>query len=214
MAKYTMTLHSRPLYLDDQTRRVPGELFTAVGHCDYSDDAEANNDFDVTLVSDGSRYSAVIANDTALQAKTNLRGTAITGTRTSGTIFTRTAGTWVVDAHIGWLAYAYIDTAPSAGGWFKITDNDGTTITITGTLTASCNRIALLNAPAIRQNIRMIPQEGFYGTYFQYKIEKKVPASGIFKWHRMDLDVVPRPNIEPEFIGALGTNQKQWESNL
>ena len=211
MAKFTMTLHSRPLFLDESTRRIAGELFTAVGHCEYSDDAESENDFDVTIYSDRSRYSALMATDTALKTKTNLRGTAIAGTRSAATIFTRTAGTWTVDALIGWLVYAYVDTAPSAGAWFKVTDNNAGTLTISGTLTASCNRIALLNAPAIRQNIHMIPQEGFYGTYFQYKIQKKVPASGIFKWHRMDLDIIPRPNIEPEFFGAFASNTKAWE---
>ena len=67
----------------------------------------------------------------------------IAGTRTSDVIFTRTAGVWVVDAEIGKYVWAYVAGTYDEGAWFPITDNDTTTITITGVLTASCNRIQI-----------------------------------------------------------------------
>jgi hypothetical protein len=69
--------------------------------------------------------------------------TAIAGTRSGDTIFARTAGTWTVDAEIGKYVWAYVDTDYNGGAWFLIADNDTTTITITGVLTASCNRIKI-----------------------------------------------------------------------
>ncbi len=68
----------------------------------------------------------------------------IAGTRTSGTIFTRTAGTWIVDALIDQYVFSYVNTDPTTGTWTKIADNDSGTITITGSLHASANRIRIL----------------------------------------------------------------------
>jgi len=69
---------------------------------------------------------------------------AITGTRTSDTIFTRTAGTWVVDALIDQYVFSYVNTDATTGKWTKITDNDANTITISGTLYAGADRIKIL----------------------------------------------------------------------
>ena len=69
--------------------------------------------------------------------------TPIAGARTSDTIFTRTTGVWVEDAEIGKHIWAYVDGSYSDGAWFEIVDNDTTTITITGVLTASCDRIEI-----------------------------------------------------------------------
>ena len=69
---------------------------------------------------------------------------AIAGTRTSDTIFTRTAGTWAVDALIDQYVFSYVNTDATTGKWTKITDNDAGTITISGTLYAGANRIKIL----------------------------------------------------------------------
>jgi hypothetical protein len=69
---------------------------------------------------------------------------AITGTRTNDTTFTRTAGAWIVDALIDQYVFSYVDTVPATGTWLKITDNDADTITISGVLHASANRIRIL----------------------------------------------------------------------
>jgi len=67
----------------------------------------------------------------------------VAGTRTSDTIFTRTAGTWDIDALIGQYAFSYVDTAPTVGKWTVIADNAAGTVTITGTLYAGANRIKI-----------------------------------------------------------------------
>ncbi len=68
---------------------------------------------------------------------------AIAGTRTSPTIFTRTAGTWTVDSLIGQYVFSYVSSAPTVGTWTVIADNAAGTVTITGTLYAGANRIKI-----------------------------------------------------------------------
>ena len=69
---------------------------------------------------------------------------AIAGTRTNDTTFTRTAGTWIVDALIDQYVFSYVNTDATTGKWTKITDNAADTITISGTLYAGANRIKIL----------------------------------------------------------------------
>ena len=101
---------------------------------------------------------------------------AIAGTRTSDTIFTRTAGTWDVDALIGQYAFSYVSTAPTVGTWTVIADNDAGTITITGTLYAGADSIKVSTvrtvgitvpgAPTYNANVDGALTAGSY--YFKY----------------------------------------------
>ena len=69
---------------------------------------------------------------------------AIAGTRTSDTIFTRTTGTWIVDALIDQYVFSYVNTDATTGKWTKITDNAAGTVTISGTLFTGADRIKIL----------------------------------------------------------------------
>jgi streptogramin lyase len=62
---------------------------------------------------------------------------AIAGTRTSATVFTRSAGTWTVDALIGQWAFSHASGTVDTGTWLQIIDNDASTVTISGTLHAT-----------------------------------------------------------------------------
>ena len=66
---------------------------------------------------------------------------AIAGTRTTAQIFTRTTGTWTADVLIAQYAFFYAAAAPSVGNWLPIVDNDGTTLTVTGTILAAANTV-------------------------------------------------------------------------
>lgn len=59
--------------------------------------------------------------------------TAITGTRTSGTVFTRGTGTWTVEALKGFFVWSFKTGAPAVGEFLKIADNDAATLTIDST---------------------------------------------------------------------------------
>jgi len=65
----------------------------------------------------------------------------IAGTRTSDIIFTRSAGTWTIDAQIGTYCKSYVIGVETAYAWSKIIDNDTTTVTIDGTLFAAADAI-------------------------------------------------------------------------
>ena len=67
--------------------------------------------------------------------------TAVTGTRTSDTIFTRTADTWVAGILVGQYCFSYVNTDTRVGTWLKITANTTTALTISGVLYATCNRV-------------------------------------------------------------------------
>jgi len=66
---------------------------------------------------------------------------AIPGTRTSATVFTRTAGTWTIDELIGQYCKSYVGGAETTYTWHKIIDNDTTTLTIDGTLLTPADNI-------------------------------------------------------------------------
>ena len=61
----------------------------------------------------------------------------VTGTRTSDTVFTRTAGTWVASALVGQYAFSYATGAGGTGVWLPITANTTTALTVSGTLNAT-----------------------------------------------------------------------------
>jgi len=65
----------------------------------------------------------------------------ISGSRDSASLFRRYAGTWTVDALIDQYAFFYAAAAPTVGNWLPITDNDTTTITVTGTILAAANTV-------------------------------------------------------------------------
>ncbi len=78
----------------------------------------------------------------------------IAGTRTSASIFTRSSGTWTVDALIGKIAVAFVNTDSSAFSINAITDNTATAVTIATTgadeyaaaLLTSCDRICIFDS--------------------------------------------------------------------
>jgi len=55
---------------------------------------------------------------------------SIAGTRTSDVIFTRSAGTWTVDALIGMYLWSFATGTPTVGNFLKIADNAADTVTV------------------------------------------------------------------------------------
>ena len=66
---------------------------------------------------------------------------AVTGTRTSDTVFTRSAGVWIEDILIGQYAFSYVAADWDWGVWLPITDNTTTTLTVDGVLYAACDTV-------------------------------------------------------------------------
>jgi hypothetical protein len=211
MAKITVEIESRCLYPSDE--QTVSELFDLIGLCEYGDDVETGNDFDVILRSDSSRFKNNIAlNGSGLQSQTDQREAVINGTRTSATEFTRTAGTWVVNALVGYRVWVYVDSAPDAGEWFDVRSNTATVITVnSGPLLTACDRIKLQAKALLRHLVQLTPQADFYGSFFQYKVTKKIATTGVFKWFGVKGNSIPR-NIDPEFFAGMGVNSNGWEA--
>jgi hypothetical protein len=56
----------------------------------------------------------------------------------------------------------------------------------------------------IRHNFQLIPRVGFYGSYYRYMINKKIPPDGKFEWGGCTMNAVPR-NVDQEFMATLDT---------
>lgn len=209
MAKITVEIESRCIYPADE--KQVSELFDLVGLCEYSDDVESNNDFDVEVRSDLDRFSTTTSIDTAEQAQTDQRDSTITGTRASDTEFTRSAGTWVVNALKAYRAWIYNSADPDNGSWYDVLSNSNVTITVeSGTLVAGANRIQLQAKTKIRHHIQITPRVDFYGSFFQYKVTKKISSvDGKFKWFGVKGNSVPR-NVDSEFFAGMGEISNAW----
>jgi hypothetical protein len=184
--------------------------------CEYADDSESTNDFDVVIRSDSDRYTASVAIDTAEQAQSDQRDAAITGTRTSDTKFTRSAGAWTASSASvlglkGYRAFIYKDTAPDSGTWHDVASNTTTEITVeAGPLVTGANRVQLQCRYKIRHHVQLTPRCDFYGSFFQYKVTKKISSfDGKFKWFGVKGNAIPR-NIDPEFFAGIGANSNAW----
>ena len=204
MAKYTCEIDSRHIYSGPEERSV-SELFELNASVEFGDDSESDNDFDIELKSDGSRFKEDVAYNTDKTVLTNQKGTSIAGTRTSDTRFTRTAGTWTASALLGYRVWAENTAVATSGMWIDISSNTTTSLVVDGTLPTGCDQISLQAKPDIRHNIQIIPLPGFYGSFFKYKVTKKVPSDGNFKWFNVTANAV-LTNIDPEFIAKTGNS--------
>lgn len=208
MAKFTLEIESRQIYFGPEERSV-SELFEVNASVEYGDDWETDRDFDIEIVSDAYRQKETVAVDTAETTMANDKGAAISGTRTSAVKFTRGSGLWAGDLR-GYRAWAENSAVAGSGAWYPIVLSDAYTITITGTLPAGCDTVYIQATPKIRHNLQVVPMPGFYGSFFKYKVTKKVPSDGNFKFFNIAANAVPT-NLDPEFIAPTGDATNGWE---
>lgn len=206
MAKRTFEVQSRPMFPSpDQSKLF--ELFDSNVICEYSDDTESTNDFDVAIKSDYSRYSESVAIDTAQDSKTTLP--AIAGSKTNTSYFTRDTGTWLTDDLVGFRVYLYEDGVEGSGSWFLITSNTTQTLIVSGTVPNSANRAMVQARPVVRSNLQVTPRVDFYGNFFQYTVTKKIPLDGNFKLFGFVGSAIEK-NLDPEFFAGMGAISDGW----
>ncbi len=205
MAQRTFEIVSRPLVFNKESEDI-FELFDAVVSCEHSDDMATNNTFDVELKSDYYRYQESVSYDQTGESDSTVG--AVAGSKTAASIFTRTAGSWVVDQLIGFRAWIY-NSSTDAGAWYDVTDNTTTTITVSGTITAGFNCVRLQAKTLVRNNFQIVPRLDFYGSFFQYVITKTVPVSGVFKFFGISVNAIKK-NIDPEFFSVMGETSDNW----
>ena len=137
--KYTLEIQSRYIYAGPRETSV-SELFEAKCICEWSDDAVAEKDFDITVVSDRNRNSAPVAVDEVLAANSEV----------------------------------------TAADQYKV-----------------------------RNDFSIWPLPGFFGSFFQHTIQKKVPTDGNFKFFAMEYKTVLL-NVDAEFFVDMSTITHPW----
>jgi hypothetical protein len=210
MAKITVEIESRCLYPSDE--QTVTELFDLVGLCEYGDDVETGNDFDVALRSDANRLKNSLALDSGgTTTQADQREVEILGSITAPNSFARTTGTWTLSALVGYRAWIYNTATPDNGVWHEITANDATTFNTVLSTLAGYNAVRLQARAAFRHLVQLTPKVDFYGSFFQYKVTKKLSATGLFKWFGVKGNSIPI-NIDPEFFAGMGANSNGWEA--
>jgi len=61
-----------------------------------------------------------------------------------------------------------------------------------------------------RHILEVILPEGFTGSFFEYKMEKIIPDTGLFNWRGADFKVIHRPELGPEFNSPMGAIATGW----
>jgi hypothetical protein len=86
-----------------------------------------------------------------------------------------------------------------------VLSNTTTAITVESvTIVAGANRVQLQAKTKIRHHIQITPKLDFYGSFFQYKITKKISSvDGKFKWFGVNGNAIDRSR-ESEFIVGMG----------
>lgn len=191
-----------------QKKTQVAELLDAVLHCEFADDAEANNDFDITVVSDASRFTETVAYHSSEAIYTDHLGSVEYNGTVVGAVFT--GGSWTADQLKGYRCWAYKDDAVSAGAWHEIISNSIGTITSATSFATGVNRIRLQARALIRHNIQLIPQPGFYGSFIKYTATKKLQSDGNFKLFDFEANMIP-VNVDPEFLAGMGAITNAWE---
>lgn len=64
--------------------------------------------------------------------------------------------------------------------------------------------------PNFRNVLEIVPPEGLTGQYFEYKIEKIIPDTGVFNWRGGDFKLIGRPELSPEFISPSSAIVYGW----
>jgi len=56
----------------------------------------------------------------------------------------------------------------------------------------------------VRHNVQIVPRNDFFGSFFKYIVQKKIPISdGKFNWYGVSGDVAPS-NVDIEFFAGMG----------
>ena len=61
----------------------------------------------------------------------------------------------------------------------------------------------------VRNDVSLYPKPGFYGSFFKYTIQKKVPSDGNFKFFGVNFSAVPL-NLDAEFFADMSTITTPW----
>jgi hypothetical protein len=62
----------------------------------------------------------------------------------------------------------------------------------------------------VRHNLQIVPRVGFFGSFFEYRVTKKIPSDGLFMLFGMRGEVTPM-NVDQEFLAGLDAIADGWD---
>ena len=79
------------------------------------------------------------------------------------------------------------------------------------TAISAATDVTAANQYKVRSDVSLWAKPGFYGSFFKYTIQKKMPADGNFKLFGVNLSAVPI-NADAEFFADLSTIITPWSA--
>jgi hypothetical protein len=202
------SLLSRKIYPGPLERSV-SELFRVTSYCDFSEDRLGDRPFLLEIMSNRLRtFWDYYAGRTIFQS--NQLGKPVAGTSLNG--FTRGDGkTWTAGALVGYAAYLYHKDYPDNGVWANVRGNTETHLEFDTGVGMNFTHVRLIAKSTVRLNIDFAPKADFVGEFFQYRITKAIPKDRNFNWYGLEMQAIPRPQLDVESLVGGEPNRNAWE---
>lgn len=71
--------------------------------------------------------------------------------------------------------------------------------------------VTTANRYKVRNDVALWPMPGFYGSFFKYTLQKKIPADGNFKFFGAAFQGIPI-NMDAEFFADMSTITTPWST--
>jgi len=203
-ARPNFTLLSRKIYPGPLERSI-SELFRVTAYTEFTDDTPEDKPFTLEIRSNRLRTIWDYHDKRGRSwFHSNQLGTPIPIIANRDMITRQDGGTWTPHMLQGYAVYLYNEAAPTNGIWRKVCDNGSSNLAVDVAVGATHTHIRLIAVPSVRLNIDFVPQADFIGEFFQYKLTKAIPGNRKFDWYGVEIQAVPRPQLDIESItGAL-----------
>lgn len=224
MAKRNVTIISKALPIG-QGMYGMAEVISAVCRCQYKDDADTNNDTIFSLSTDYKRYRASVTIGTSqplnnVKNKSFMRQESLAGEKQGFNQFLLNAPVSLDIVGARGRFTKTVDGKEVVSPEFMVISLDSTVITVRCTQFGTQTSFAVPEdvtafridySPITRGHIQIVPRIGMYGGLVQYKIKKKLPISGYFNFHAVEISG-NTVNVDPEFSSKMSQTNKSWGS--
>ena len=208
-ARPNFRLLSRKLYPGPLERSI-SELFRATSYCDFSEDRLDDRPFSLEITSNRLRTVwDYYADRTVFQS--NQFGKPVAGSSYKDSFKREDGRTWTAGALVGYAAYLYHEDYPDNGVWANVRGNTAVNLEFDTGVGMNFTHVRLIAKSTVRLNIDFAPQADFAGEFFQYRITKVIPKDRNFNWYGLELQTIPRPQLDVESLVGGEPNRNAWE---
>ena len=211
-ARVEFQVLSRKIYPGPKEMSI-SELYSLVAYCKFRDDPTGKNPFKIGLMSNRYKSEEDFYSEKSKYTSNQLGASVPVARWGSGNQLVREdGGRWTPHSFTDYVAYIYNKDRPHDGIFVDVRDNDGTTLTLAAVVDEGFGTVSLIGRPITRLNFQVAPRAGFIGEYFQYGIKKAIPYNRDMSWYGVDLQVIPRPNLDIS-ESLIGGNKvaNSWE---